>query len=104
MKPPKLREIAARISAHLKRFEADKTINAVDPSRKMAIPPYHQAGAVASGRWVYVRYVSFQGNANLSRSDAERYLAWLDAGNVGTHYACWRDPLFVHGPEKTVKL
>lgn len=103
-RPPKLSEIAAQISTHLKRFEADKKINAVDPSRKMAIPPYVAAMAYSAGGWVHIVYVSFQGSTNISRSDAARYLAWLDAGNVGRHFDCWRDPSFVPGPAKTVKL
>lgn len=104
MREPRLEVIAARINAHLQRFEADKEINAIPPDRRLGIPPYCRPSAVASGRFVYVCYVSFQGQVHLNRIDANRYLAWLDAGNVGTHYACWRDPKFVHGEAKTVKI
>ena len=31
-------------------------------------------------------YVSYQGEASLKKAEAEAYLAWLDAGNVGRHY------------------
>jgi hypothetical protein len=31
-------------------------------------------------------YISHQGECFLKRAEAEKYLAWLDAGNVGKHY------------------
>lgn len=86
-KPRKLSEIADLISAHLTRFENDKrvNVNAHDPKYPR---PYYYAGARAprGARYVYVTYVSFQGTSKLTREQAEAYLAWLDAGNVGTHY------------------
>ena len=78
-----LTELAHKISAHLKRFEADPQINA--PHKEQGIRPYFHAGAMKNGRWVAVVYVSFQGWTNLTRQHAERYLAWLDAGNIGKH-------------------
>ena len=70
----KLAEIAARINAHLKRFE-----------------PYYGARAWAGGRWVYVAYTSsLEFDSHLSKADAERYLDWLDAGNVGRHWEALR--------------
>lgn len=79
----KLADLAARIDAHLKRFEADPEIN---PRNERGLRPYFRAGAWASARWVYLCYVSYQGPSHVSASDAARYLAWLDAGNVGRHY------------------
>lgn len=84
----KLKEIASRINAHLKRIEADPKLNPYD--RPGGCRPYYMAGAWAAGRWVGVKYVSYQGFRNLSKADAERYLDWLDAGNVGRHYEALR--------------
>jgi hypothetical protein len=80
-----LKEIAAKIDTYLKKFEKDPTINA----RKSAgrTTPYWQAGAFQSGRYVGIVYVRFQGSHHISKADAEKYLAWLDAGNVGKHVA-----------------
>lgn len=78
------REIAQWISRHLERFERDKVINA--RSEKTGITPYFAAFATASGRYVRVQYISFQGQHALTKAEAEAYLAWLDAGNVGRHF------------------
>lgn len=83
----KLAEIAARIDAHLKRFEADPKIN--EPNA-FGREPYYRAGSWASGRFVCVKYIAYQGTSHLSRSEALAYLAWLDAGNVGAHYKALR--------------
>lgn len=80
---PKLSEIARRIDAHLKRFERDPKINGVP---KFMLKPYYNAGAHRSGCYVHVTYVSYQGGSRLDRARAEAYLAWLDSGNVGTHW------------------
>lgn len=80
------KEIATRIGAHLHRFEADPEINKVN--KEYGTRHYYVAGAwAASPGWIGVRYVSYQGSTNLCKREAEKYLAWLDAGNVGTHYA-----------------
>ena len=81
----KLTEIAARINAHLKRIEADPKLNPWD-NGPGSTHPYYNAGAWEAGRYVGVKYVSYQGSHNFSKADAERYLAWLDAGNNGRHY------------------
>jgi hypothetical protein len=86
----KLDEIASRINAHLKRFEADPKINV---ARGGNLRPYYYAGAHRRGRFVGVRYVSFQGVRSISKADAERYLAWLDAGNEGRHHEALRQGL-----------
>jgi hypothetical protein len=75
-------EIADKIRAHLKRFEADPAIN----EKRRGLSSYWTAGAGASGRYVYVQYIAYQGSTALSKADALAYLAWLDAGNVGRHY------------------
>lgn len=87
----KLRELAARITEHLRRFERDPKINVChqwehDGKVVKGRPPYYYAGASAAGSRVFVHYVPFQGHSSLTRAEAEAYLAWLDAGNVGRHY------------------
>lgn len=88
-KPLKLKEIAARINAHLKRFEADREINKPGPpvnGHQQLHPYYHANAGYHGGRYVRVLYISFQGSSTLTRDEAVAYLAWLDAGNVGTHF------------------
>ncbi len=96
----KLAEIAARIHVHLKRIEADPKLNpyrAHDSSgwrlateaerqRGEGIRWFFGARASATGRYVSVKYISYQSSTSLSKEEAERYLAWLDAGNIGKHY------------------
>ena len=79
-----LSELASRIDAHLKRFEADPEINAPRGER-MQTTPYFRAGAGATRQSVSVGYVDYHGSTKLTREQAARYLAWLDAGNVGKH-------------------
>jgi hypothetical protein len=81
-----LQELAERINAHLQRFEADAKINAPRGQRMQTTPYFHAgAGAGASSRRVQLCYVEYQGQTLLTRAQAARYLAWLDAGNVGKH-------------------
>lgn len=80
----KLSEIAARIDDNLKRFEADPEINR--PAGFSRMKPYFGSRAGATGRYVFVIYIDYQRHNNLSKSDALKYLAWLDAGNVGKHW------------------
>lgn len=89
MKKRPLKEIAAAISTHLHRFEASKKINAPHPKYKTR--PYYMAWSGASGAYVKVVYVSYQGSSCLRREEAEAYLAWLDARNVGRHYEQQRE-------------
>lgn len=77
----KLAEIADKISAHLQRIEADPKLNS--PPHGGTMRPYFQAGAWAAGRYVQVRYISYQGSWSMPKSVAAAYLAWLDAGNTG---------------------
>jgi hypothetical protein len=79
-----VKTLAERINAHLKRWEADPTINiglGTKGTRK-----YYNAGAWPSGRWVNVQYISYQMASALTKQQAARYLAALDAGHIGSHY------------------
>lgn len=82
---PTLTEIAKRIDAHLKRFEADPELNPTDA--RYQTRPFYMAGASRAGNRVSVLYVAYRSSSTLTRSKAEAYLAWLDAGNVGSHFA-----------------
>lgn len=75
----KLSELADRIHDHLRRFENDPKINKEGDR-------YFHSGAFRAGRFVGVRYVSYQCQHNLTRLEAIKYLEWLDAGNVGKHW------------------
>jgi hypothetical protein len=80
----KLSQIAAKIDAHLRRFEMDPKIN--NRRNETKLLSYYGAGASVAGRYVSVQYIGYQGDTSLSKAEAERYLAWLDAGNVGRHW------------------
>lgn len=81
-----MKELAARISAHLARFEADPKINAPIQRDTMELLPFYNAGTYyGRGAKIGVRYISYQGHSSLSRDEALAYLEWLDAGNVGKH-------------------
>lgn len=90
MSTMKLREIAARIDAHLKSFEADPKINA--RHRMYGTTPYWGAHCwwVPGSSRVSVLYVSYQGRSTMTKAEATAYLAWLDAGNNGYHYEALR--------------
>jgi len=79
----KLTDIAKEIDGYLKMFEADPKINVSKNGRPSK---YFMAYASQYGRFVGVTYVSYQGHRSLSRTEAEKYLAWLRQGGVGTHY------------------
>ena len=84
----RLKEIAERINAHLKRFEADKEINKRDNRRGMNLQRFWDAGCwwIPGSTRINVIYVSYQGSTTISKGEALTYLEWLDAGNVGQHY------------------
>jgi hypothetical protein len=86
VKKTPMAELARSISIHLQRFEADPVIN----KPRERLHPYWHAGAGASGRYVYVTYIGYQGACPLTRDEAEKYIAWLDAGNVGRHFGALR--------------
>ena len=80
----KLKDIAARIAAHLRRFEMDPKINkALDATH---LRPFYNANAYLAGSRVAIVYVSFQIRSTLTMAEALHFLAWLDAGNVGRHW------------------
>lgn len=80
----KLSEIASKIHAHLQRFEVDPVINKYKEGTTLS--PYYNVNCYATSKQVHVTYISFKGNSGLSKKDAEKYLTWLDAGNVGRHF------------------
>lgn len=79
-------EIGKKIDVHLKRFEASKKINRPQKHTGMEYTPYWQAWSGGYCGWVRICYVSYQGSSAMRKDDAAKYLAWLDAGNVGKHY------------------
>src|SRR4051812_5757691 len=81
------KEIADRINAHLKRFEASKKINA---ENARGHHPYYHAGAGESSGKVQVVYVGYQGETSLNRVQAGWYLELLDRGFVGRHFEAFR--------------
>lgn len=72
---PTLSEIADRIDEYLNAKKRRK-------SRSQLV----SVSAWSSGRWVYIQYERYKAISHLSRTEAEKYLAWLDAGNVGKHF------------------
>ena len=82
----KLAEIANRIHAHLRRFEADPKINVSESGKPTGARKYFCTNAYSAGGRVFVIYVTYQGRNSLTKAQALAYLAWLDAGNVGKHY------------------
>lgn len=95
---PKLGEIAERIAAHLRRFEADPVINPTREGRR--IRAYYSPSALVRGSRVGIAYVSFQPETCLTKSAALGYLAWLDAGNVGRHWEWERAVKAAEEPSK----
>jgi len=85
-----LTEIARAIYEHLQRFAADPKLNQTEwvdgNGQKRSTTLYWHPYAGRGGSRVSVRYVSFQGTTTLTRAEAEAYLTWLDAGNVGRHW------------------
>jgi hypothetical protein len=78
----KFKEIAERINDHLKRFEADPTIDQRNGGRLR----FYRAGAYTCGSYIAIVYISYQGRSTLRRDAALAYLAYLDAGNTGRHW------------------
>lgn len=80
-----LTEIAQEINTYLHQFEADPNINIIHDGPH-GWSDYYNARAHRSGRYVQIIYISYQTPNNLDRNQAEKYLAWLKAGNKGKHY------------------
>lgn len=85
-----LAETAKRIDAHLKRFEKDISINRNTKPDRSGLADYYGAGAGVSGRYVWVKYITYQNASHLTRADAEAFLAKLDAGWVVKHWEALR--------------
>ena len=84
---PKLAEIAARIAAHLARFEADPALRQTHGIDGPRVVRYRKPFVKASGGRVCIRYVDYHNlRACIYKGQALAYLAWLDAGGVGRHW------------------
>ena len=93
-------ELAQKIDAYLRRFERSPKINPgkrYNQEKKKWVPDpmglrdYYGASARGDRRRVWIIYITYQGGSYLSIEDAQKYLAWLDAGNVGRHYEAIRE-------------
>lgn len=82
-KPPKLKDLAARIQAHFTRFEKDPKINI---RKNGGLLPFFCPRSWAGGKFVYVKYITFQCDHPLTRAEAVEYLARLDAGEQIKHF------------------
>lgn len=80
----KLKEIADRINAHLKRMEQDPALNTLGYDGK---PEYQGAKCEAGDSKVGIVYKSYMLFPHvLTKAQATKYLAWLDAGNNTSHF------------------
>ncbi len=86
-----LKEIAEKINVYLKGFENDPEINQYTDGRGGNLHPYWHSVSFASGKYLGVTYISYQGPLYLKKADAEKYLEWLVAGNVGKHWAALKE-------------
>jgi hypothetical protein len=94
-----LTEIAKRIDGHLRRMACDPEFNkerfwhSLKTGRQESMGrPLYGASARRAGNRVSVTYVAYQGSHNMPRADALAYLAWLEAGNRGTHFQAASNP------------
>jgi hypothetical protein len=85
----KLKELAEKIGAHLKRFEADPVLSLRKDGKSAR---FWGAGCGVAGRYVSVTYISYQGQSTMTKAEAEAYLSKLDAGFVGRHFEALRKP------------
>ena len=84
---PKLGEIAERIAAHLRRFEASPTIARVYFDDSVLYRTIYASSSVKpAGSRLAVRYIGHESPDLLTKATALGYHAWLDAGNVGRHW------------------
>jgi hypothetical protein len=88
MRQRSLKEVASAIHSHLIRMEADPLINTKKPE---GLPRLWHSNCFQSGRYVGVTYISFQGPSFITRSEAEMYLAALNAGDTRRHFDVLRD-------------
>lgn len=94
-KAPTKTEIAAQLGQKIDpalnpghRYDKERKEWVPDP---MGVRSFYGARAAGDRHRVWVIYVTYQGGSYLSIEDAEKYLAWLDAGNVGHHFAALRE-------------
>lgn len=78
----KLGQLAGEIATYLQKFEHDPTVNT---RNKYGTMPYYNTHAWVAGRYVQLRYISYQHTYSLEKRDAIKYLEWLRAGNIGRH-------------------
>ena len=80
--------LAADITAHLQRIEADPTLNRERdhdiPKSAIGTAPYRNAAATVQGRLIEVVY-RVGVRRELTLDEARKYKRWLDAGKVGTN-------------------
>ena len=70
----------------LSAFELAQDIDALSSKGTTSHEEFNGAHARAAGHYVCVRYHRDQEPSLLSVYEARRYLAWLRAGHVGTHW------------------
>ncbi|WP_232821525.1 hypothetical protein [Acidithiobacillus ferrivorans] len=70
----------------LSAFELAQDIDAISSKGAPSLEEFNGAHARAAGHYVCVRYHHDQEPSLLSIHEARRYLAWLRAGHVGTHW------------------
>ncbi|MHB8210469.1 MAG: hypothetical protein ACYDDP_03910 [Acidithiobacillus sp.] len=70
----------------LSAFELAQDIDAISSKEAPSHDEFNGAHARAAGHYVCVRYHRNQEPSHLSIYEARRYLAWLRAGHVGTHW------------------
>ena len=80
----KLKDIAEEIKEYLNYFENNSEINTYLKNCKRH--KYYGAYSWAGKKYVYIRYISYQNNWNLTKIEALKYLEQLKAGKVGKHY------------------
>lgn len=92
-KPVSMAELAEWINLHLKAMEADPEINTRQPTGNKVEGLsrfWHSQCYYPGGPKIVIIYISFQGSSTLSRSEAEKYLEYLEAGNTGRHWEALR--------------
>jgi hypothetical protein len=75
-----LTKTAAQIDSYLKKFEITNKMN------------LFWSGARQAGRYVRISYIHYQSSSHLTKVQAETYLKWLQAGNVGKHWEALKPP------------
>ena len=80
----KLKEIARELFKYLAEFERLENIEHKGDRRYLG--RYYNVNVWSGGRFVYVKYISYQIETAMTKSEATEYLEWLRAGNSGRHY------------------